>query len=353
MGRQDTADRKLFLEALSGKAGHRPPFWLMRQAGRYLPEYREIRAKGKSFLDLVYNPELAAEVTLQPLRRFGMDAAILFSDILVVPHALGRSVRFLEGEGPKLDPLAVGEIPLLLASHFEKTTQPVYETVSVIREKMKSEGFGSTALIGFAGAPWTVACYMVEGGGSRDFIKTRHWAYADPETFGRLIDVIAQATIQYLERQVEAGAEALQLFDSWAGLLDETQFRRWVVAPTRKIIDALRLSCPNIPVIGFPRGAGTGYQGFVRDSGVTAVSIDQTVSLKWAASVLQPHMPVQGNLDPVCLLTGGPALDMAAEHILAQLSPAPFIFNLGHGVHKDTPPENVLRLSSLIKGWQV
>ncbi len=343
---------KPLIDTLQGRKGRSVPFWLMRQAGRYLPEYRELRRQAGSFLDLVYNPEKAAEVTLQPLRRFGMDAAILFSDILVVPHALGRSVRFEEGEGPKLDPLQQGEIPPFVSGHFERVTAPVYEAVKTIRSRMKHEGFETTALIGFAGSPWTVACYMVEGGGSRDFMKTRQWAYSDPESFGRLIDLVTQVTIQYLEAQVEAGAEALQLFDSWAGLLDETQFRRWVINPTRKITDALRLSCPGIPVIGFPRGAGLSFQSFARDAGVNCVSIDQTVTLQWAGSVLQPQMAVQGNLDPICLLSGGASLEMAVEHILARLGQGNFVFNLSHGVQKETPPEHVARLAELVRGWQ-
>lgn len=343
-------DDKPFLNALGGKASARPPFWLMRQAGRYLPEYREVRAKAGSFLDLCYNPDLAAEVTLQPLRRYGMDAAILFSDILVVPHALGRDVRFEEGEGPRLNPVQPGEDVLMVHSHFERVVAPVMETVKTIRSGMQREGFGSTALIGFAGSPWTVACYMVEGRGSRDFHATRLRALQDPAGFGRLIDVVTDATVQYLEAQIRAGAEAVQLFDSWAGVLDETQFRRWVIGPTRKIAAALKQSYPRIPVIGFPRGAGPNIQTYARETGVTAVSIDQTVPVKWAASTLQSMLPVQGNLDPVCLLSGGDALTMATEHICAHLSNGPFLFNLGHGVIKDTPPEHVAQLARLLRG---
>ena len=344
---------KPFLRALSGATLTRPPFWLMRQAGRYLPEYRELRGKAGSFLDLVYQPALAAEVTLQPLRRYGMDAAILFSDILVVPHALGRAVRFETGEGPKLDPLRQGSsLPILLPGHFNEITEKIYETVRRIRSGMAAEGFDQTALIGFAGSPFTVACYMVEGGGSRDFIETKRWAYSDPEGFGALIDLLVDATVRYLDGQIQAGAEAVQLFDSWAGILDETQFRRWVIAPTRKITAALRANYPDLPIIGFPKGAGCQYQAYVRDSGVTAVSIDPSVPLRWAAAALQPTVPVQGNMDPICLLADTDAIDMALEHIYSHLSLGPFVFNLGHGVNKDTPPANVDHLARRIREWQ-
>lgn len=343
-------DDKPFLNALGGKVSARPPFWLMRQAGRYLPEYREVRAKAGSFLDLVYNPDRAAEVTLQPLRRYGMDAAILFSDILVVPHALGRDVRFEAGEGPRLNPVQPGEDVIMNPDHFDRVVAPVMETIRTIRSGMKREGFGQTALIGFAGSPWTVACYMVEGRGSRDFHATRLRALQDEEGFSRLIDVVTDATIRYLKAQVEAGAEALQLFDSWAGVLDEAQFRRWVIAPTKKIVSALKQSHPHIPVIGFPRGAGPNAEVYARETGVTAISIDQTVPVQWAALHLQSMMPVQGNLDPVRLLAGGDALKNAADHICAHLSGGPFVFNLGHGVIKETPPEHVAQLTRLLRG---
>jgi len=345
--------QKKFLAALGGKTHRTPPFWLMRQAGRYLPEYRELRAKAGGFLDLVYNPDFATEVTMQPLRRYGMDAAILFADILIVPHGLHRSLTFAEGEGPQLEPLRAGDkLPFFSPAAFDERAAPVYESVRQIRAQLMHEGFTDTALIGFAGAPWTVATYMVEGGSSRDFVNVKRWAYSDPESFSQLIDLITQATIYYLLMQVRAGAEALQLFDSWAGVLDEQMFRRWVIGPTREIVDTLRSECPDVPVIGFPRGAGRLYQEYVQNTGVTALGLDPQVPAKWAASVLQPTVSVQGNLDPICLLAGGDALLMATENILMNLSGGPFVFNLGHGVHKDTPPEHVAQLAKLLKDWK-
>jgi len=349
----NTQIEKPFLQALAGKSSSHTPLWFMRQAGRYLPEYREVREKAGGFLKLAFNPELATEVTMQPIRRFGMDAAILFSDILVVPMMLGQDVAFAQGEGPVLKPIrSVEDIPVLTQSDFEKTVTPIAETIGLIRDKLTSESFSDTALIGFAGAPWTVACYMVEGGGSRDFLHTKRWAYADPEGFSRLIREITEATVLYLERQVEAGAEALQLFDSWAGILDEEQFKRWVIEPTRYIMKRLRLSCPDIPVIGFPRGAGNFYQEYAQKTDVDALSLDSQVPLHWAANVLQKIKPVQGNLDPVCLLAGGDALVSATEKILDELSQGPFIFNLGHGIIKETPPAHVEQLVKIIRNWQ-
>ena len=348
-----TSPVKPLLEVLSGRAQKRIPVWLMRQAGRYLPEYREVRACAGGFLDLVFNPALAAEVTLQPVRRFGMDAAIIFSDILVVPMMLGQNVKFTEGEGPALNPIrSVKDIPVLTQSLFEKSAAPIAETIRKVRENILTEGFENTALIGFAGAPWTVACYMVEGGSSRDFTHVKKWAYADPEGFSRLIDEIAETTALYLERQVEAGAEALQLFDSWAGVLDAAQFRRWVIEPTRYITRRLRLSYPDIPVIGFPRGAGRLYQDYAQNTDVAALSLDSQVPLRWAADVLQKLKPVQGSLDPVCLLAGGDALAAGAEYVLGNLSGGPFIFNLGHGILKETPPEHVEALVEIIRAWR-
>jgi uroporphyrinogen decarboxylase len=334
------------------KAGSRIPFWLMRQAGRYLPEYRDVRSRAGGFLDLVYNPELAAEVTLQPIRRFGMDAAILFSDILVVPHGLGRDLTFVENEGPKLNPLRHGSpLPVFSPNGFDAIAGKVYESVAAIRGKLAAVKFEKTALIGFAGAPWTVACYMVEGGGSRDFIEIKRWAYSNPESFGQLIDIVTEATIHYLRGQIAAGAEAVQLFDSWAGACDERLFRQWVITPTREIVEALRAEYPDIPIIGFPRGAGRLFQEYAQATGVSALSLDPQTPLKWAAT-LQQSIPIQGNLDPVCLLAGGEALDLALDNILMSLTEGPFIFNLGHGIHKDTPPAHVDRLSRKIRDWQ-
>ncbi len=342
--------KKNFLEALARRPVERVPFWFMRQAGRYLPEYMELRAKAGSFLDMAYNPEFAAEVTMQPIRRFGMDAAIIFSDILVVPHALGQHLEFVQGEGPKLDALRSAEDFSRLSYHkFEETLAPVYAAIGKTREMLSSEGFDETALIGFCGAPWTVACYMVEGGGSKDFLHVKKMAYGDPAGFAQLIDLLVEASAAYLSAQVRAGAEALQIFDSWAGALDSHQFKRWVIAPTREIVKLVRAEHPHVPIIGFPRCAGYNYMAYVQETGVDAVSLDHQVDTKWAVRALQCQVPVQGNLDPVCLLAGGDSLSMAAEQILADLSGGPFVFNLGHGIHKDTPVEHVEQLVKVIR----
>ena len=324
-----------------------PPVWLMRQAGRYLPEYRDIRGKVGGFLELCYTPELAVEVTLQPIRRYGFDAAILFSDILVVPDALGQQVRFEEGEGPKLDPVRdMKTLARLSDEGMHDHLAPVYETVQRLAQALPEE----VALIGFAGAPWTVATYMVEGGSSRDFAATRRWSLVDPEGFGKLIDVVTAATADYLCRQVEAGAEAIQLFDSWAGVLPDDAFERWVIEPNARIVSAVKARFPDIPVIGFPRGAGVLYERFIEQTGVDAVSLDTTVPLSWAAERLQPKATVQGNLDPQVLLAGGAALDHRTREIMTTLGHGPFIFNLGHGIIKETPPEHVSRLLQVIRG---
>ncbi len=343
---------KPILQALKGKVPAHPPIWLMRQAGRYLPEYREIRERQAGFMDLVMTPDLAAEITLQPVRRFGMDAAILFSDILVVPHALGQTVTFESGEGPKLDPLRrAQDINRLSQQKFAETIAPVCETVRLVRAGLQRENLEKTALIGFSGAPWTLACYMVEGGGSRDFNHAKYWAYADPAGFGDLIDILTQAVIDYCLAQIDAGAEVIQLFDSWAGVLDHTLFARWVIRPTRMIVESLHNTHPGIPVIGFPRGAGRLALDYVQGTGITALSLDSQTAPKWAASVFQPLVPVQGNLDPACLLAGGLAMEAGVEDILTHLGKAPFIFNLGHGVIKETPPQHVADLVALVKAW--
>ncbi len=353
MNEKSADSHKPFLKALRGETLARPPFWLMRQAGRYLPEYRAVRTKAGSFLDLVYNPGLAAEVTMQPLRRYGMDAAILFSDILVIPQALGVAVQFEAGEGPRLERFGeASPLPVLEQKAFDKISNPICETVATIRARMKDEKFSDTALIGFAGSPWTIGCYMVEGQGSREFIETRRMAAAQPERFAALIDVIADATVLYLRRQIDAGAEAVQLFDSWAGILDDHSFRRWVIAPTKKIAAALKESHPHVPVIGFPKGAGLFLPEYAAETGVTAISIDQGVPASWARDVLQKKLPVQGNLDPVLLLAGGAALDAGIDAVCAALAAGPFVFNLGHGIHKDTPPEHVARLAERVRGWK-
>lgn len=344
---------KPLIEALKGKAQPTPPVWLMRQAGRYLPEYRDLRTQSPNFLDLVYNPDLASEITMQPIRRFGMDGAIVFSDILVVPHALGQSVTFEAGEGPKLDPLRnVEDLKRLTQENFQTCLAPVYETIRQVRSKLTAEGFQNTALIGFSGAPWTLACYMVDGGGSRDFVRTKSWAYSDPNGFRDLIDLLCEAVIQHLCAQVDAGAEVVQLFDSWAGVLDHTMFSRWVIHPTRRIVEGFREHHPDIPFIGFPRGAGRMALDYAQNGKISALSLDSQTAPKWAASVYQNLMPVQGNMDPVCLLNGGLAMQSAAEDILVHLAKGPFIFNLSHGVIKETPVEHVEELIHMIREWK-
>ncbi len=343
-----------FIEVLHGGKVDNIPFWFMRQAGRYLPEYMKLRAQAGGFLDMAYNPDLAAEITLQPIRRFDMSAAIIFSDILVIPHALGQNLEFVQGEGPKLNPLRnLNDFKNLNFSSFEKTLSPVYEALSKVKTALQVEGHKDTALIGFCGAPWTVACYMVEGGSSKDFINIKKLAYQNPEEFSYLIDLITEASATYLINQVKAGAGALQIFDSWAGALDAQSFKKWVIEPTRKIIELVRDTYPQIPIIGFPRMAGQNYLSYARDTGVSAISLDQSIDTNWAARTLQPLMPVQGNLDPICLLSGGDALVMAAEKIIEDFKGGNFIFNLGHGIHKDTPVENLEQLVKFIKDYKL
>lgn len=342
---------KPLLAALQGQVLDSPPFWFMRQAGRYLPEYMAIRQKLGGFLDLVYNPEFATEVTIQPLRRFHMHAAILFSDILVIPHALGMDVSFVKGEGPKLGAIKeTQDIPVYSESRLHEHLSPIYETVSRLREAfLQEEGLKDTTLIGFAGAPWTVACYMIEGGGSRDFIETKKWAYGRTDEFQALIDILVEATADYLTEQVKAGAEVLQIFDSWSGILNDEGFERWVIEPTKAIIERLRARDINVPIIGFPRGAGHRYLSYVQKTGVTAVSVDQFMCLE-QVQALQDHVIVQGNMDPVYLLIGGEVMLNRAQRIYGALKDKPFIFNLGHGIIKETAPEDVEALSHFLKG---
>ena len=340
---------KPLLRALRGEAVTPPPVWLMRQAGRYLPEYQRLRREAGSFLELCYTPALAAEATLQPVERFGMDAAILFSDILVVPDALGAEVSFAEGEGPRVSPVRnVGDVAALRPDGVGEHLAPVFETVARVRRALPEE----VALIGFAGAPWTVATYMVEGGSSRDFAIAKTWAFDDPDGFQRLIDHIVGATIEYLAGQVEHGAEAVQLFDSWAGVLPESAFQRWCVAPARAIVEGLRAACPGVPVIGFPRGAGVMTRDYVEATGVDAVGIDSAQPAGWAARFLQPKCTVQGNLDPVSLLVGGAQMEAETGAILDALGRGPFVFNLGHGIRPATPPEHVARLVETVRAWR-
>ena len=337
-----------FLQTLAGEASSPPPIWLMRQAGRYLPEYREIRAQAKGFLDLCYTPDFAVEVTLQPIRRYGFDAAILFSDILVVPDALGADVRFVEGEGPKLSPIrdAVG-VARLSKARLHDHLAPVYETLRRLRQDLPEE----TALIGFAGAPWTVVSYMVEGGGSKEFQEARTFARKDHETFSALIDLVTEVTTDYLKAQVEAGAQALQLFDSWAGVLPPSEFHRWCVRPLSTIVTAVKKAHPDIPIIAFPRGAGVLYEHFIESVPVDGVSLDTTVPVDWAAEHLQ-KVCLQGNLDPIALLSGGDDMLNDTRHLLNKLVGRPHIFNLGHGVLPPTNPDTVKRLVDFVRSYR-
>lgn len=340
---------KPLLRVLHGEAVWPPPIWLMRQAGRYLPEYRAVRAQVADFIGLCTNPELAAEVTLQPIRRYGFDAAILFSDILMLPWALGHGLAFKEGEGPVLPPLRdVAGIDALRPERVAQAVAPIMETVRRVRAGLTSEGFAQTALIGFAGAPFTVACYMVEGGGSREFAATRAMAYREPALFTRLLEVLAEATVGYLSAQVEAGAEALMLFDSWAGVLSPAQFRSWVIGPTRQIVARIRRRHPAVPVIGFPRLAGT-MIGEYADTGVNAIGLDTSMNLSVAATLLPGRVAMQGNLDPLALVAGGGALTTEVQGILTAARHRPFVFNLGHGIVPQTPPENVTVLKDLVR----
>ncbi len=334
---------KPLLRALRGDMLERPPWWLMRQAGRYLPEYRALRSQARDFIEFCLTPALAAEATLQPVRRFGMDAAILFADILLVPQALGQRLEFRE-DGPLLEPLAEDKGIAGLRQPRLSGLEAVFETVELSRAGLPPQ----TALIGFAGAPWTVATYMVEGGASRDFRRVKSWAYRDAGGFAALIELIADATIAYLSGQIAAGAEVVQLFDTWAGVLSETAFERWVIEPTRRIAAALKERFPMVPIIGFPRGAGLLYERYAMRAGVDAVGLDPMVPLEFARERLQGRVAVQGNLDPVALLVGGPALEEAVAAIRRALGGGRFIFNLGHGVLPQTPPENVGVLARLL-----
>ncbi len=334
------------LSVFDGVALSPPPIWLMRQAGRYLPEYRATRATAGGFLNLCYTPALAAEVTLQPIRRYGFDASILFSDILVVPDALGQTVRFVEGEGPRLDPLKSGaEIAKLSISGAEKKFSIVAETVKRLRQDLPAE----TALIGFCGAPWTVATYMIGGQGSNDQAAARGYAYRDPEGFQALMDVLVEASVVYLDGQVKAGADLLQIFDSWAGSLPEDQFDRWVIAPTKRLVAEMKRRHPTVPIIGFPRGAGALSARFARETGVDGVSCDTAMPLDQIRTTLSGKTVVQDNLDPLLLVAGGAPLEARVREIVGTLGGNPYIFNLGHGIVPETPPEHVARLVALVR----
>jgi uroporphyrinogen decarboxylase len=339
-----SAVAKPLLSALKGEKTEKTAIWLMRQAGRYLPEYRALRATKGGFLALATDPDAAAEVTLQPIRRFGFDGAILFSDILMVPWALGQDLAFEAGEGPRLSP-PLADSALAALERVPARLEPVYATV----EKVAANLPETTTFLGFAGSPWTVATYMIAGHGSRDQSEARRYAYRDPAAFQAIVEAIADMTVDYLSRQIEAGVEAVQLFDSWAGSLSPAQFERWVIAPTARIVAALKARHPEVPVIGFPKGAGGKLPAYARETGVDAIGLDETVDPAWADSALPAGMPVQGNLDPLALIAGGEALERGVERILSSLAGRPHIFNLGHGILPDTPIEHVETLLRLVR----
>lgn len=335
----------LLLDTLRGKVTERRPVWLMRQAGRYLPEYRALREEKGGFLELVYDSEAAAEITLQPVRRFGFDGAILFSDILIVPYAMGQDLAFLSGEGPQLSPRLVDAALGALGAAPERLA-PIYRTVELVRAQLGPQ----TTLLGFAGSPWTVATYMVAGEGSRDQHMTRAMAYRDPAAMQAIVDAIVAVTVEYLRGQIEAGAEAVQLFDSWAGSLAPDEFERWVIAPNAAIAAAVKSLHPGVPVIGFPKGAGAKLPAYARETGVDAIGLDETLDPVWATRELPAGMPVQGNLDPLLLLAGGDALECRARSIMDAFAGRPHVFNLGHGIDKETPIEHVERLLAVVRG---
>ncbi|HEX8192759.1 MAG TPA: uroporphyrinogen decarboxylase [Allosphingosinicella sp.] len=335
---------KPLLAVLNGGKAERKPIWLMRQAGRYLPEYRALRAEKGGFLALVYDSDAAAEITLQPIRRFGFDGAILFSDILIVPHALGQDLAFEAGEGPRLSPTLL-ETDLDALVPVPERLEPIYRTVEKVKAGLPPE----TTFLGFAGSPWTVATYMVAGRGSKDQGEARRLAYSDPGRFGDAIARVEAMTVDYLSGQIEAGVEAVQLFDSWSGSLSPAQFEQWVIAPNARIVAAVKARHPGVPVIGFPKGAGGKLPAYARETGVDAVGIDETVDPIWAAQSLPEGLPVQGNLDPLALIAGGEALESAVERILAAFEGRPHVFNLGHGILPDTPIAHVEQLLALVR----
>ena len=342
----ETIGAKPFLAVMRGERRDPPPLWMMRQAGRYLPEYRQLREEKGSFVDLVYDSDAAAEVTLQPLARFpALDAAILFSDILIVPFAIGQNLSFIAGEGPRLTPpLASSALDQL--TPFLTRLEPIYETVRKVRARLAPD----KALIGFAGSPWTVATYMVAGQGSREQAEARTLAYGDAGRFGAIIERIESVTFDYLAGQIEAGVEAVQLFDSWSGSLAPTEFERWVIAPTARLVERLGAAFPEVPVIGFPKGAGGKLGAYARETGIAAIGLDETVDPFWANKELAKRLPVQGNLDPLALRAGGPALEAAVGRILDAFAGRPHILNLGHGILQDTPIAHVEELMALAKG---
>lgn len=339
------ADPRPLLAVLKGERRDPPPVWLMRQAGRYLPEYRALRAEKGGFLELAYDSDCAAEITLQPIRRFGFDGAILFSDILVIPHALGQDLRFEAGEGPRLSPTLVDHALDSLVA-VPARLLPIYDTVRKVRAGLPAE----TTFLGFAGSPWTVATYMVAGQGSKEQAETRRIAYRDPAGFGAIIDALVDATADYLSKQIEAGVDAVQLFDSWSGSLAPREFERWVIAPTVELVKRLHARHPGVPVIGFPKGAGGKLPAYARETGVDAVGLDETVDPVWANANLPADLPVQGNLDPLALIAGGARLDEAIDTIRGAFPERPHVFNLGHGILLDTPIPHVEQLLARLRG---
>ena len=343
----DPETLKPLLATLKGERQAVPPVWLMRQAGRYLPEYRELRAEKGGFLALATDPEAAATVTLQPIRRFGFDGAILFSDILMVPWAMGQDLSFGAGEGPRLAPKLDGAAAIAALGEPDRgKLRPIYETVRRVAAALPRE----VTLLGFAGSPWTVATYMIAGQGSKDQAEARALAYADPGAMTALVERIVALTVEYLAEQHAAGVEAVQLFDSWAGSLSPAQFERWVVAPNAAIVAKLRARCPGLPIIGFPKGAGGKLPAYARETGVDAVGLDETVEPAWADAMLPPGLSVQGNLDPLALMAGGAALDDGIDRVLAAFGDRPHVFNLGHGIGQHTPIEHVEALLRRVRG---
>jgi uroporphyrinogen decarboxylase len=342
------SERSSLLKVLAGKRQSIPPVWMMRQAGRYLPEYRQVREQAGSFLKLCFTPKLAAEVTLQPVRRFPLDAAILFSDILVVPYALGQHLNFTVGEGPQLSPLVnAGTLSLLRSRVDIAMLAPIFETIKLVRNDLPPD----LALLGFCGAPWTVASYMVAGGGTPDQAPARLLAYRDPQIFARLIDLLVDASIEYLTEQFRAGVDAVQIFDTWSGTLPRDQFDQWCVAPVKRIVAGVRDRIAEAKLIGFPRGAGTMLTSYIEQVAVNAVGLDWTIDPRFAREHVQSRLPVQGNLDPLVLKAGGAALDHAIDGVLEVFAAKPFIFNLGHGILPDTPIENVEQMIARVRQW--
>jgi uroporphyrinogen decarboxylase len=341
------AVKKPLLDVLDGHRQATPPIWMMRQAGRYLPEYRALRQQAGSFLDLCFNPQLAAEVTLQPVRRFHFDAAILFSDILVIPHALGQQVRFEMGEGPRLEPLQdKTSLACLRQKADQDVLQPVYETIGRVKAELPAE----TAFIGFCGAPWTVATYMIAGKGTPDQASARLFAYRQPQLFAELIDILVLASSDYLVAQLKAGVDVVQIFDTWAGVLPPEEFQRWCIEPVQRIVNAVREKVPGAKIIGFPRGAGSGLVPYIKQVPISAVSLDWMIDKTFAREHIQSRLPVQGNLDPLALLAGGLALDRAVDAVLEAFAEGPFIFNLGHGILPETPIAHVEQMVKRVRG---